>query len=138
MLFLFGYIINKLSWCSECDFSHDSLSRGLTGWRSHRRSHRCVQEVLSFYCSDLFTKCDVIAKFLGSIYRGLSKVCVAVGAHLIPVIQGKSNRIYAAKMSSSSLRIDRSVRKIADFINCSFVVTSTNQVKLVIVLIVGQ
>ena len=73
----------------------------LTGWRSHRMIDLC-REVLSFYCSDLFTKCDVIAKFLGPIYQGLSKVCIAVGAHLISVIQGKSYRtlalpIYAAK-----------------------------------------
>ena len=74
--------------------------------------------------------------------QGLSKVCIAVGAHLIPVIQGKSNRtlalpIYAAKMSSSSLWIDRRGHKITDFISCLFVVTNTNQVKLAIVLI-GQ
>ena len=62
----------------------------LTGWRSHRMIDLC-REVLSFYFSDLFTKCDVIAKFLGPIYQGLSKVCIAVGAHLIPIIQGKSN-----------------------------------------------
>ena len=67
-------------------------------------------------------------------------MCIAVGAHIKPVIQGKSNRtlalpIYAAKMSSSSLRIDRRGHKITDFISCSFVVTNANQVKLVIVLI---
>ena len=49
-------------------------------------------------------------------------MCIAVVAHLIPVIQAKSNGtlalpIYAAKMSSSSLRIDRRGRKIADFIS---------------------
>ena len=81
----------------------------------------------------------MIAKFLGPIYQGLSKVCIAVGSHQIPVIQGKSGRtlalpIYAAKMSSSSLWIDRR-GKIIDFISCSFVVTNTNEVKLVIVLI---
>ena len=83
------------------------------------------REVLSFYCSE-FTKCDVIAKFLGPIYQGLSKVCIAVGAHLIPALP-----IYVAK------HLDRRSCKITDFISCSFVVTNTNQVKLVIVLI-GQ
>ena len=66
-------------------------------------------EVLSFYCSDLFTKCDVIAKFLGPIYQGLTEQSEY---RSWPVIQGKSNRtlalpIYAAKMSSSSVQFDR-------------------------------
>ena len=58
-------------------------------------------------------------KFLGPACQGLNKVCIAVGARIKPVIQGKFNLnlnlallIYAAKMSSLSLRIDCRGRKI--------------------------
>ena len=61
----------------------------------------------------------MIAKFLGTICQDLSKVCIAIGAHIKPVIQGKSNRtlalpIYAAKMSLPPF-------DLTDFISCTLV-----------------